>query len=312
MAEIVNLNERVERFNTMAAGWNVADDYGLLKTISLNSVQLERLSTALNFYLYSSLCAWYENENIVFSNNILKDQEANIRNLPNITPNGLVLPKTENCAAYNTLHNVFAKVFEEIKIGSHIESIQYPINIRLQSGMPNPTLDTRPRSSVKPHTDIWAGDPASGMVVFLSLLGDPQKTGIRFLKPDIFPEAFVKTLDDYDLGQEVVDQSVELPCELVNGKFFIMDPYMIHRTTKNGEGLRVSLDFRFIPKQQVVSDKMVDLERGPYFISYEKWSQIGKEIWMSSPESIKSPYKKTSSQDFTIGYPSKINLVETV
>jgi hypothetical protein len=309
MAEVVDLDERVERFDALAAGLNIAEDYGLLKTLSLTAIQRSRLTTALNYYLYASLCAWYENEDIKFSENILAEHAQNIMNLPNITPNGLVLPKKENCAAYNALHREFVNIFHDIHIGEHIEIIQYPINIRLQSGTPNAVLDSRPRSSVKPHTDIWAGDPASGMVVFLSLLGDPDRAGIRFMRPAVFPVSFVMPLEDFDLGKPVIETAEELPCLLENGKFFIMDPYMIHRTTKLGPALRVSLDFRFIPKKQVISDKMVDMERSPYFISFQEWSRIGTDSWMSSPESIKDPFKKTSARDYTIGYPGVISLV---
>lgn len=310
MVNIVALEERIKRFNAIAANSNIQNDYGLLKTIAINSIHFSRIETALAYYLYINLNAWHEDKLFKFSENLIQEYEEEILNLPNVTPNGLVLPKTENCAAYNALHREFAVAFSQIGMGHYVERIQYPINIRLQNGLPNQKADSRPRSSAKPHTDIWAGDPAAAMVVFLSVLGDPTKVGIRFMYPNNFPSSFVRSLEDFDLGKEVVENSTEIPCMLQNASWFIMDPYLIHHTTKKGQGVRISIDLRFIPKKEVASDFNGETEREQYFISFNEWRRIGTDLWVTTPESIKDSLKK-SNRDYTIGYPVDIEIVKS-
>ena len=308
MSEFVSLNERIERFKSITTHSPIVEDHGLLKTLSIDLVHLNRIKTALAWYLYANLNACHYDRQFSMSLNILEDYAQEINALPNITPNGLVLPKRENCAAYNILHQQFADIFMATGLGQFIDKIQYPINVRLQNGCANTEIDTRPRSSSKPHTDIWAGDPGSAIVVFLSLLGLPDKAGIRFLSTEQFPLSFVRSLEDFDLGSDLVKDCRPLDCPFKNDYFYLMDPYLIHQTTKNGEGLRVSIDLRFIPHHVLSSDWMGDVERHDYFISFDQWCRIGKDYWLTTDESILTAIKPTT-RDYTVGYPVNIRLL---
>src|SRR5690606_6759083 len=132
------------------------------------------------------------------------DYTEEVIGLPNITPNGLVLPKIENQLGFNVVQKEAIAAFDALGLGEHIARVQWPVNIRLQSGTPNPVIDARPRASVKPHSDIWAGDPASGLMCFLAVLGNPECSGIDFIQPKNFPKSFVRPLEDYNEGQELM------------------------------------------------------------------------------------------------------------
>src|SRR5579862_3748531 len=142
MSGKVSLEERESRFSKITTNTTVLDNFGLLKTIGIDQEDLNRIEMALTGYLYANLVAAHGQNSFEFSIRLLKNYAEDILALPNITPNGLVLPKKENCAAYNELHREFARAFSKTKMGDHIDRIQYPINIRLQNGMPNPVIDS--------------------------------------------------------------------------------------------------------------------------------------------------------------------------
>jgi hypothetical protein len=305
MSEFLDMHERVERFNHITNEAEVTDDHGLLKTFPLADYNRERLLFALNYYLYVNLIKWYENKTFNFSLNMLEQYSEDIVNLPNITPNGLILPKVENTIAYNFLHSEFAHAFDQIGISEAVDTIQFPINIRIKQGLPNPAVDQRPLSSTKVHTDIWAGDPACAMLVFLSLLGDPAKAGLNFLYTPQFPKKFAGPLKDYESGKEVVDMTHRLPAQLSNGKWFMIDSYLLHQTVKNGEGLRISIDIRFMPKKIIPSDTLGSEERLRFFATYDKWSQVGSRYWVTTNEKMSDPPKQ--KYDYTvIDYPTNL------
>lgn len=298
MSDFINMEERIERLDHIIEGADVCDDQGLLKTFNLNELQKDRLTFALNYYLYTNLTRWYTDKQFLFSNNMLEAYPEEIMNLPNITPNGLILPKVENCIAYNFLHQEFTQAFSAIGMDDKIESIQYPINIRIKQGIPDPIVDQRPLSSTKPHTDVWAGDSGGAMLIFLSLLGNPEKAGINFMFAREFPTAFACPLKDYVSGEEVVKTAEKLSAQFCNGKWFMIDSYLLHQTTKRGPGLRISLDLRFMPKKLVPSDTKGHEDRLKFFCSYEKWLAIGSRYWMLTKESMHN--KVQPQYDFAI------------
>ena len=52
--------------------------------------------------------------------------------------------------------------------------------------------------------------------------------------------------------------------------WIFIDPYILHQTFKNSNSVRVSLDFRFIPKEVIDSDTFEDENRKPYILSRRK------------------------------------------
>lgn len=306
MSEFLDMHERVGRLNHITAGAKISEDHGLLKMFPLGTAMHDRLVFALNQYLYVNLNQWHRDKSFNFSNNMLAEYGDEILQLPNITPNGLILPKVENCLAYNFLHSEFALAFADIGMGHEIQSIQFPINIRIKDGLPDPVVDQRPLSSTKPHTDIWAGDSAGAMLVFLSLLGDPGKAGIDFLYVPNFPKKFAVPLKDYESGKEVVENAEKLPAKFVNGKWYMIDAYLVHQTIKRGKGLRISIDVRFMPKTVISSDTKGAEERLKLFTTFDKWSKVGTEYWVTTNQSMKD--KPKPEYDFClVDFPRNLN-----
>ncbi len=309
MSGFVALDERVERLGMITQHASVTEDSGLVKLMSITETYRSRIRGALNMLLWSCLTSHFKDKSFILSDDMLRDYEADIVKLPNITPNGLLLPKSENLLAFNLLQKEAIEAFSTLGIGSEIARIQFPINIRVQNGAPDSNIDSRPRASVKPHSDIWAGDPASGILVFLSVLGDPQKAGIDFMMPKTFPLSFVRTLEDYNEGTEIAKDAQTIARFDARGWYFA-DPYLIHRTTKNSPGYRISLDFRFIPAARTSSDIDEDETRKPWFIPFSDWCGIGTRKMLVTNERMGDFSSHTKKDAYTIGYPVKLSLID--
>lgn len=309
---MINLNEREERMIRLTGtAKQLEGSTPLLQVLEADSGECHNLRTLLNIFLWSCLTAAFPHKSYKLTDDMLKDYEADVLKLPNVTPNGLILPKRENMLAFNQLQKAVSTSFAKLGFGKGIARVQYPINIRLQNGKPNPVIDSRPRASVKLHSDIWAGDPASAVLCFLCLLGDPlTSSGIRFFKPKQFPKNMVRALDDFNDGAALMEGAVELPQFDARG-WYLADSYLIHQTTKQGNAARISVDFRIIPAEVLSSDINEEERRSMYFCSFEEWLKLGDEKLVTCEENIGSFNSAINKDPYTLtGYPARIQLVD--
>jgi hypothetical protein len=303
------LDERGRRLECVVAGAPVVNTRPLLPVLAIGDAERQRVRSALNIFLWQCLAQAQSNRAIVLSDDMLRDYGADIAALPNVTPNGLILPKRENLSGFNMVQKEAIGAFDALGISDRIARVQYPVNVRLQSGLPDAAIDRRPRASSKPHSDIWAGDPSSGILVFLSVLGDPIVSGIHFYRPKAFPASFLRPLDDYNEGLPLMGDATEIGRFDESG-WFLADSYVLHQTVKAGAGLRISLDFRFISKERVPSDTDEDATRRPFFISVAEWKRLGSSTLITTQESMHSFDPAGKKGPYTIGYPVKISLID--
>ncbi len=168
MNDQVLLEERARRLERVIVGTSVIHARPLQPVLPIAVALSERVRSALNVFLWQCLAQAQPNRSFVLSDDMLHDYGTEIAALPNVTPNGLMLPKRENSASFNMVQKEAIAAFDALGISDRIARAQYPVNIRMQSGHPDVRLDRRPRASSKPHSDIWAGEPSSGILVFLS------------------------------------------------------------------------------------------------------------------------------------------------
>ena len=265
---------RARRLAEVAAGIAPDQDLPLLKAAALG---------------YVTLATFYPDRPIPMSPDMLGEQAALIAGLPNITPNGIVLPKRETYLAYNMIHAEVVKIFEAAGLDRHVETIFAPINVRLVNGTPNPNIDRRPRSSTKFHSDMWAGEPADAILVFLPVLGDAENVGIRWIEPTAIPNRFRGPLDDFDEGKHLIEGGTDYRACFRNGDIVLTDPYLIHATQKTLDSDRISIDFRFIAREKSPEDADTLGERRQNYLSYDVWREIGRGRVLTTPAPLE-PY----------------------
>ena len=150
----VDLKSRKKRMSLLFDDIKLIHTDDLIKVCKITEKSLDNLKDAVMFYIWDCLISSNPNTKIKISENFFDINQNIIKNLPNITPNGLVVPKKENLMSFNKLQKVIFDEFSKNNINENIDRVQFPINVRLQSG--SFKTEERPRASTKKHTDIWA------------------------------------------------------------------------------------------------------------------------------------------------------------
>ena len=268
---------RIKRMNNIVDSFKLNQDFPLMKAIQISAPLFQELSALVNLYLYSCIARYNRNEIFIFCDDVLDKYSVHVQALPNITPNGLILPKAEVFLEYNQVHQAVAKIFIELGLDRYLSAVHAPINIRLVSGLPNPALENRPRSATKIHSDMWAGEPADAIMVFIPLFGDTDNVGVKFYEPEQFPRELIRPLDDFNEGSHVAKKSIEYKgADFSKGQLILTDPFLLHQTNKNKSGLRLSIDFRFIAKEKVEMDDLMESTRIDSYLTMEEWCDFGK------------------------------------
>jgi hypothetical protein len=283
----MDLNERSARLDAIIEGLSVDLNLPLVKRFDCAGHWHQRIVDACNVYLWSSLNSYFSGKAFTLASDMLQAYPEDLMALPNITPNGLVLPKQQNLFAYNLLHWAVAGALEEMAFYKHFKALQFPINIRLVNGKPDPALDARPRASTKWHMDLWAGDPPASFVMALPVLGNFD-AGIRFAHTEDCPPSLFKVLDDYDLGQPAMENAEVSSQAFKEKKWIFFDAYALHQTVKPGDGARLSLEFRVIPHGSLPSDTIGGEHSSRIFVDPDEWKAVGRSKFLSTEENIEN------------------------
>jgi len=298
--------DRAQRLAGIFSGLKIRDNFPLLKSARLGEKWFEGLRTAVDHYLLTTLEAFNSEGQFGDTSDIFGDHLKEIQSLPNITPNGLILPKQETYKAYNAFHAAVRAIFDELGLARHIEGVQTPINLRIVNGIPDATIDSRARASVKMHSDMWAGEPANAVMVFLPIYDAGGKIGIKWIEPMAFPTDFMRPLDDFDEGRHLIDGGSEYDAGFHPGDLVMADPFLIHATQKNAQGARLSIDFRFTAAQKLESDAPAPGTRQRSYYSYADWAEIGRSRLLSTQARLEpftgedNPTKNAYAAEFEI------------
>lgn len=268
--------ERAERLHSICGRVTKGVVKPLLVEHLFTPTEFNILRNYVNIYLYNSLAA-IKPGHYSMAHDFLHLYEEEIADLPNITPNGLLLPKKHNFLAYNMIYQFLVPLIARMQL-TDIAQIQRSINIRIINGQPNSFADTRPRSSMKLHSDIWAGEFANHLTLQIPMCGDMARNGIDLYEPgEKFYPNYVRAMDDFANGAEVRDDATKYEVPLKVGCGYFMDSFLLHQTRKGGSGLRMNLSITFITKSRVSSDLVFATERQEEYIETEKWFGFGSD-----------------------------------
>lgn len=287
--------DRQQRLHAILDGLDLSESYPLLAEATIPASPFAELENSVRFYIYHSLASWYRDETIELAPDLLVRYRERILKLPNITPNGLLLPKRETYLGYNIVHRAVARILEGFGLDQRMESIHLPINVRIVDGKPNVAVDSRPRAALKLHSDVWAGEPSHAIILFFPVLGEVAEAGVEFFGPPVeFLERFRRPLADFSEGAHLLEQSIPYPCTMKTGKAYFTDSYTLHRTLKRKEGLRVSIDFRFLARERVASDMEIPTERMDNYIPFSEWCRFGRDRLLVS-DAAQDEFQRTGA-----------------
>lgn len=305
------IKERHDRLRSLVNCEPVRHE-SLLLELEIDNNILESLRNSVKCYILDCLFEFHKEKSFnseVPLEKISEYYSADIMELPNRTNNGLLLPKVECCLSYNTVVKHAIRLASSLGLTQTCESAYMPLNVRLPWGHPSPEVSKRPRSSLKWHTDIWAGEWAREVILHTPIFGDFQKNGISFAEPpDEFYPDYVTDIEDYSQGQHLMkDAKIYKGIKMTLGKVYLVDSFLLHKTLSGHPSFRGILSFPLRPSQALGSDIYTNPQRSKDFIPMKEWARFGTSKMVSTKKRLE-PY--TEADVSTISYPDSYSLIE--
>lgn len=236
----------------------------MLTEITLPHYTSLYLNRAINNYIVASLQAGKTKLNAFLVGEITP---------LNMTPGGLLAVRRENWPEYNIVHRALKNMLVEIGGFEDAVEAQLPFCIRVVT--PKMVKDAenrkRPYNTYVAHSDIWSGQPANMMHLWIPILGDFEGIGIEWLEPQEFPKEAMKKFPSYmdEIPRKVAADARIYDVKPTIGYAYKSTGTCLHRTVVKGElGLgRISVDFRYRLTKE-----------GPHkeYVLFNEWLEIGE------------------------------------
>jgi|SRR5579875_1858702 len=294
---IMDREARGERLERLVSNSASAAGNALVKALRPSSAVFDQLRGAVTAYIWHTLTQAYPGQRFAPDDGLLSRHSAAIMALPNRTPNGVLLPRSETFLSFNLVHQALARTFGELGIYPGLSRIQRSCNVRILSGTPNAEAEARPLASSKLHTDIWAGEPLGSVLFNILVLGEPDAVDLEFFEPDSFPESLLKPIEDYELGKEMANRSTKCPLKCELGVVYISDSLSLHKTVKRRPGYRVSIDLRAIPSTLLPGESSDSSSSRAEYVDTETWRRIGTTIILTSADPLDSFHRRQRGEN---------------
>tara|TARA_B100000029_G_scaffold512735_1_gene610236 strand:- start:851 stop:1792 length:942 start_codon:yes stop_codon:yes gene_type:complete len=216
-------------------------------------------------------------------------KEISLNRPPNITHNGLFVPKKEISLEYNLMLISFINLLKKLNLGHKIKYFIGPPQLRIKFG--NKKKKFMPNSSEYLHSDAWTQiNTKSCSTLFLPLVGDYKKNYVEFFYPKHnYSDQWLDKRYFMD-GKNMINHYKKLNLQYTTKKCLIADSSILHQSvTKNNCQARLSMDIGLIP----FNFKSKNYSNHSNHVPYEIIEKIGKDKLMIYKDSIEKKVKKT-------------------
>lgn len=242
-----------------------------------------QLQLKVKEYIAASINGYYKIKVKIREVSLVKKKKL-ILGLPNITPNGVIIPKKENIKSFLNIQNLIFKICKKYFINEIAKKIEV-CEVRLMRSNKHNYDNTRLYSSSKIHSDAWSGNPCDAKIV-IYIEGDKFNT-IEFFKPKKIDKDFLKKKNNYD--NPIKKYGFKKIKKLNLSKLTIFDQLCLHRTVNKNRDLRLSIDFGItlikIKKKKIFTDTYKKR-----FIEKNKKINLNQLIKILKPKSIHENY----------------------
>ena len=257
MQDIEFLNKRLKLYKPLYSSLKKKNikykEYSILGEIFINLKDQLQIKNLVNRYIVDSVEAFYGIK-IKYGSSILRKYEKEILGLPNITPNGVIVPKKENLMSYFNIQSFIYKLSSKYCLNNIVDKTEL-CEVRLMRSNKHNYNSHRSYASSKIHSDTWSGNPCDSKVA-LFIDGDKNNT-INFYKPKKIDKLFFKKKKSYD--QAIKKYGFVKLKQFEPKSLTIFDQTCLHKTMNKNKGLRLSLDFGITLK--LAEDEKIFLKR---------------------------------------------------
>ena len=130
-----------------------------------------------------------DSQNVILNEKkLLKKFLSKKKFIKNITPNGIIVPKTEVALEFNLLIKSYVDIIKFLNIENLITNFHFPPNLRVKFAKINQNNINRKHPTETMHADTWTGANPNWLAVHLFILGDIKNNHIRYAQPPKKPE----------------------------------------------------------------------------------------------------------------------------
>jgi len=235
--------QRDRQLRDLTAHARLGQDFPLIKETRISPAKYSALHDAAGQYLYASLVAG-GHDTLEFDDweHMTQKYKRELLTLPQVTPNGLLRPKKETYLQFNLVHSCLAEIVKDLRFDEKIQKMRLPLAIRMVDGTADDWVTNRPRANNKLHSDFWTGG-CCDLAILCPLLGDVERTTLKFGQPVGMRENFLSELPNYDEGAKLYETYEAYDLRMSKGNLYFQDIYCLHGTWRQGGGLRVSMDW---------------------------------------------------------------------
>lgn len=266
-----NLIGRINRFkNTFHE-----DDlvHPLIARIRLSDAQFNSIKNAALIYLSRILKA----PSIKNELSLLDHFKLHGESLNNITPTGMILPKTKTSLEYNLLLREYYSAINDLYFSEKLSFCHTPAHLRVRWPTANSDDLIRPRHAPEElHFDSWSGYSSHGLTFLLGLMGDVKGNRVNFYEPnDSYDENWL--LQEKKPHSEILNSAYKL----INWKpefqdLVILDTSVLHQTFRETNAdLRFSIDNIFTLKERLNTTEFIEPAREEELTSPKLLSELG-------------------------------------
>lgn len=267
----------------------------------------EQLRLAVALYMSRSIPG---NRILLSEKELLREYVERGLEIPNITPNGMIVPKRHSILEYNVLVRAFAHIVESMGIGKMIVSWHIPLNLRIKFRELNSENMKRHHPTEHIHSDSWAGESADSVTVHIPIFGDTDRNCVIFYDPpSSFEESWLGPRPTYGDGQSVAKQYKKLDFVPPKGHLLLADFSTLHASTRLPDAeVRVTIDTTFVPRRDKPQDEKETIHpwRENERATHETLCNLGLTHLFVFPDDIK---QKVDSQG-GFKHPSNLRIVK--
>ena len=236
----------VEKRKNVYAGLNGYNETSFPGLVYFYDADLQGLSHSISSYLEKSLETFYGREFSIKTDKDVDSHTSEILNLPNVTPNGAILPKNETAAFLNDAQIETMRLLDRHNITDHIEKLMC-IHVMIKTPDEPSGTQKRPYYTGKIHSDAWVGH--HGDAIFMAgVLGDTEGSTVEYFEPVKPKKDFLTIANDFDEARKRYHGKNYIG-KMENSKLVAMDHACLHRTKfEYNAKTRVSINFGVLMK----------------------------------------------------------------
>jgi hypothetical protein len=282
----MSLSSRIEDMQALAGRIACARPSPLVCVHPVEAGLRERLRMAAALYLSACLP---DRRVIVDEEALLEALERERGRVPNITPNGMIVPKRHTILEFNGLARAFADIVASLGLGELVAAWHVPLNLRVKFGLPSAENTGRSHETEVAHTDSWAGTYSDSVLVHLPVFGDLGRNYLAFYDPPAdFDEGWLAPLPRFADGGALATRYRRLELVARSGELVLADFATLHQSVRQpGAGPRISIDTQFrLRRAPIPGAAEPHPARAAEYMSHEVVTGLGERYLLFFPDGV--------------------------